>query len=66
MYIYHIKIYVNVNVNVNVNRSSIKITVTEFKFFTILVSFPQIGACIRGERVPALIKIYGDTVSIQR
>ena len=35
-------------------------------FFTILVSFPQIGACIRGERVPALIKIYGDTVSIQR
>ena len=35
-------------------------------FFTILVHFPQIGACIGGERVPALIKIYGDTVSIQR
>ena len=35
-------------------------------FFTILVSFPQTGACIKGEKVPALIKIYGDTVSIQR
>ena len=47
-------------------RESLYLKGSKAVFFTILVSFPQIGACIRGERVPALIKIYGDTVSIQR